>query len=188
MNIRKFLFYSSPFNTRLQTAIFNSMASSNSADALSNVGEPFKAPNNKLKGVFGGSGSDLMNDARPVQRIVDLVGKPCIEIQVLYLGTATYDLLAFQNRQTQRFQELDCQISALKVALDDSLSKKDAEDLIDKADVLVVGGGNTLYAVDRWTSLGLIPALRRAMERGAVMTGGSAGAICWFDGGHSGKF
>ena len=27
--------------------------------------------------------------------------------------------------------------------------------------------------------------LRVASERGAVMVGGSAGAICWFDGGHS---
>ena len=30
-----------------------------------------------------------------------------------------------------------------------------------------------------------VAALRAAMERGAVLCGGSAGAICWFDGGHS---
>jgi dipeptidase E len=56
---------------------------------------------------------------------------------------------------------------------------------IDQADVIVVGGGNTLFAMDRWTKLGIVQHLRRAMERGAILTGGSAGAICWFDGGHS---
>ena len=34
----------------------------------------------------------------------------------------------------------------------------------------------------------MLAPLRRAMERGAVMCGGSAGAICWFDGGHSDSF
>jgi len=42
-----------------------------------------------------------------------------------------------------------------------------------------------LFAVDRWKRIGLDKCLREAMERGAVLTGGSAGAICWFDGGHS---
>lgn len=45
--------------------------------------------------------------------------------------------------------------------------------------------GNTLFAVDRWVRLGLKDMLRQAMLRGAVLTGGSAGAICWFEGGHS---
>lgn len=53
------------------------------------------------------------------------------------------------------------------------------------AGVIVVSGGNTLYAVDRFNAVGLTPLLRAAMERGAVLSGGSAGAICWFDGGHS---
>ena len=30
-----------------------------------------------------------------------------------------------------------------------------------------------------------MPLLQQAMERGCVLTGGSAGAICWFDSGHS---
>jgi hypothetical protein len=53
------------------------------------------------------------------------------------------------------------------------------------ADIIIVSGGNTLYAVDRWRQLGVDAALRAALERGAVLAGGSAGAICWFDGGHS---
>ena len=56
---------------------------------------------------------------------------------------------------------------------------------VEKSDVIVISGGNSLFAVDRWNKIGLAPMLRTAMERGAVLTGGSAGAICWFDGGHS---
>eukprot|EP00980_Cylindrotheca_fusiformis_P017971 scaffold5707_cov112-Cylindrotheca_fusiformis.AAC.10 len=142
-----------------------------------------------LKGVFCGSGSDMMNDPRPIEAIVKLVDKPTYkDIQVLYLGTATYDLEKFQNRQTQRFKEMGCQISSLQVAENDRTSNTSIEgmkEIIDNADVIVVGGGNTLYAVDRWRNLNLIPLLRKAMHRGAVLTGGSAGAICWFDGGHS---
>lgn len=59
------------------------------------------------------------------------------------------------------------------------------DDSLKKADVVVVSGGNTLYAIDTWKKLNIDTHLRAARERGAVLSGGSAGAICWFDGGHS---
>ena len=37
----------------------------------------------------------------------------------------------------------------------------------------------------RWRRLGVDALLREAYERGAVLCGVSAGAICWFDSGHS---
>eukprot|EP01047_Picozoa_sp_COSAG01_P078742 COSAG01_NODE_14668_length_1423_cov_2.196375_2_plen_109_part_00 len=61
-------------------------------------------------------------------------------------------------------------------------------DLFDAADIIAVSGGNTLFGVNRWKRLGVDTMLREASERGAVMVGGSAGAICWFDGGHSDSF
>ena len=42
-----------------------------------------------------------------------------------------------------------------------------------------------LWIVDRWERLGLSDLLKEAALRGTVIAGGSAGAICWFDGGHS---
>ena len=58
-------------------------------------------------------------------------------------------------------------------------------DKIDRADIIYVGGGNTLMMMRRWRHLGVDALLRAAFERGAVMCGVSAGAICWFDRGHS---
>ena len=60
-----------------------------------------------------------------------------------------------------------------------------ARQVLGRADIIVVGGGNTLYAIDRWKELQVDKLLLDAMNRGVVLTGGSAGAICWFDGGHS---
>ena len=56
---------------------------------------------------------------------------------------------------------------------------------IEWADIIYVGGGNTLKMMRRWRRLGVDDLLRAAHERGAVLCGVSAGAICWFERGHS---
>ena len=58
-------------------------------------------------------------------------------------------------------------------------------DKIDRADIIYVGGGNTLMMMRRWRRLGVDTLLRSAFDRGAVLCGVSAGAICWFERGHS---
>lgn len=103
---------------------------------------------------------------------------------VLYLGTATYDLGAAEAGQTGRFTEAGCPVTALKLA-SCTPAYETMQQLFDDADVIIASGGNTLFAVDRWVRLGVDRLLRQALRRGAVLSGGSAGAICWFDGGHS---
>ena len=53
------------------------------------------------------------------------------------------------------------------------------------ADVVYVGGGNTLKMMRRWRRLGVDALLREAHAGGTVLCGVSAGAICWFERGHS---
>jgi len=113
-----------------------------------------------------------------------LTGKPPPAVNILYMGTATYDHETPRLRQTRLFTEAGCTVAALDVATGtpppDSMVA-----MVEKADVIIISGGNTCYAVARWDAAGLVPLLRAAMERGVVMSGGSAGAICWFDAGHS---
>ena len=142
---------------------------------------PF-VPHANLKGLFVGSGSDGLNDPQIANRIIKLTGKESSAITVLYLGTATYDLPGPKERQTSRFAESGCKISSLDL-VSHSPRKADLAASVEAADVIVVSGGNTLFAVDRWQRLGLDQLLQTAMKRGAVLTGGSAGAICWFQGG-----
>ncbi|MBA3717345.1 MAG: peptidase E [Actinobacteria bacterium] len=48
-------------------------------------------------------------------------------------------------------------------------------------DVVFVGGGNTANMLAIWRLHGFDQALREAWESGIVLTGGSAGMICWFE-------
>jgi peptidase E len=56
------------------------------------------------------------------------------------------------------------------------------------ADAVVVAGGNTANMLAVWRVHGVDEALREAWERGVVLTGWSAGAICWFESGVTDSF
>ena len=55
-------------------------------------------------------------------------------------------------------------------------------------DVIYVGGGNTANMLAVWRVHGVDRALRRAWEAGVILTGLSAGSICWFEGGTTDSF
>jgi peptidase E len=55
-------------------------------------------------------------------------------------------------------------------------------------DVVYVGGGNTENMLAVWRVHGVDRALRRAWEAGTVMTGLSAGSLCWFETGTTDSF
>lgn len=140
---------------------------------------------NHMKGVFVGSGSEGLQQPEVCAAIIELTKKNPSSITVLYLGTATYDLAAPKHNQTVRLMEAGCNIIDIVFH---GKSVTDVDDIarrFDVADVIVVSGGNTLYAIDLWKQRGIDLLLIEAADRGVVLAGGSAGAICWFDGGHS---
>lgn len=110
------------------------------------------------------------------------------QLRVAYLGTATFDKQDAYDLQARGFAD-DCGCIVDRVNLTDfTEAKKNLKtiaQILEGADIIAVSGGNTLFAMTRWRRLGVDKMLRRAMDRGAVLCGGSAGAICWFDGGHS---
>jgi dipeptidase E len=55
-------------------------------------------------------------------------------------------------------------------------------------DVILVSGGNTANALAIWRLHGFDAVLREAWEEGALLTGGSAGMICWFEHGVTDSF
>jgi len=139
---------------------------------------PF-VPNPQLKGLFAGSGSAAMNTNFICQAVVDLTKRQPQDISLLYIGTATYDIDKYREKQTNVFENLGVQVDSLDIA--NTSMPKEMEEKVDKSDIILVSGGNTLYAVDRWNYLGLNEMLIEATEQGKVVCGGSAGAICWFD-------
>ena len=55
-------------------------------------------------------------------------------------------------------------------------------------DVIYVGGGNTKTLLAVWRDWSVTEILREAWESGIVLTGVSAGAICWFEQGLTDSF
>ena len=55
-------------------------------------------------------------------------------------------------------------------------------------DVIWVGGGSVANLLALWRLHGLDDILREAWEAGVVLTGGSAGSLCWFEGGTTDSF
>ena len=138
----------------------------------------------KMKGVFVGSGSEGMQHPQVASIIIDLVKKKkskTTTANLLYIGTPTYDLKQPQENQTARFKEaidgVDVKIKALCLssAEDYSLNKNNMKDMVLESDIILVSGGNTLYAIDRWHQTGLTPLLCEAAANGVVLCGGSAG-------------
>lgn len=55
-------------------------------------------------------------------------------------------------------------------------------------DIVYVGGGATVYLLAIWRLAGLDAIFREAWERGVVLAGVSAGALCWFEAGLTDTF
>lgn len=47
-------------------------------------------------------------------------------------------------------------------------------------DIIFVGGGNTMTMLKRWSEYGISERLRAAYDSGVIISGVSAGLICWF--------
>jgi peptidase E len=50
-------------------------------------------------------------------------------------------------------------------------------------DAIIVGGGSTLNMIAIWKAQGIDTVLKKAYDKGIIMSGGSAGSLCWFLGG-----
>ena len=53
--------------------------------------------------------------------------------------------------------------------------------IINKQDIIYIGGGNTKSMLAVWREWKLDQLLVKAYNRGAILCGVSAGAICWFE-------
>ena len=141
---------------------------------------PFAPPEHSkpLKALVAGSGSASMGNPWIASKVVELTELPAEDVNLLYLGTPTYDIAKSRRTQTREFSRMGVQVSSLEVANQDP-NYEEMERMVAEADIILVSGGNTLYAVDRWRHLGLDVLLREAAYNGKVMAGGSAGALCW---------
>lgn len=136
----------------------------------------------KIVAIGGGEIRD--EETRAIdERLIELTGRA--RPNVLFIGTAGGDDPDFyQSFQSYFSKSLGCQTDVLPLLTKRPTTASIAHK-IESADLIYVGGGNTLRMMKLWRRLGVDKLLEAAHQRGTVLSGISAGAICWFSAGLS---
>ena len=98
----------------------------------------------------------------------------------LFIPTASHDFMPYYNTFHKVYTgifNIKTDV-ALTVFKDVDMEKMKAK--FEKADLIYVGGGDTVFMIEHWKKTGLLELLKAAYERGVILAGLSAGAICWF--------
>jgi len=105
--------------------------------------------------------------------------------KLLFIPTASSDSIRYWKHVQEYFGKfLKCKTDVLFL-IKEQPTREQIRKKILAADIVYVGGGNTLKMMRLWRRLGVDRILRSAYANGIVLSGISAGAICWFDSGHS---
>ncbi len=128
-------------------------------------------------------GGELDTTHRINRYIVELSGKK--NPQFLFIGTASRDAESYIECIREEFEELGCVVNALCL-ISQCYTDEQINALLNQADIIYVGGGDTAFMMDMWRKYALCDKLKRIYETNrAVLSGISAGAMCWFSYGHS---
>ncbi|OWA33448.1 peptidase E [Saccharibacillus sp. O16] len=98
--------------------------------------------------------------------------------RICFVGTASGDAPGYIDRFYEAFRTLPCEPAHLSLF---KLPEGSLEDVLLNQDIIYVGGGNTRSMLAIWREWGVDRILRKAYERGIILTGLSAGSICWFE-------
>jgi dipeptidase E len=135
----------------------------------------------RIVGLGGGGETDEQTDAL-LAEVVRLSGRP--SPRILHVPTATNENPEHVLGMYDRLRRLG-EFSYL------TFFPWPPEDLRSFAlghDVIFVGGGNTANMLAIWRVHGFDRILREAWEAGVLLTGWSAGMICWFEAGVTDSF
>ena len=103
---------------------------------------------------------------------------------VLFIGTASRDAQDYQDTFTKEYNKMGCEVKYL--CLVPATGEDRINNLLSWADIIYVGGGDTVFMMQMWKKYGVDEKLKKIYEKdSAGLTGISAGAICWFCSGHS---
>lgn len=128
-----------------------------------------------------GGGGFLLDDARLLQErwLLSHVRARGDRPRVVFVGTALGDAQHAQLKFLQAWLKLGCDPVTLPFFPFDM--RRDYAATVRDADLVYVGGGNTVAMLAVWRVFGFDDALREAWEGGTALAGISAGANCWFE-------
>lgn len=98
----------------------------------------------------------------------------------LFIPTASHDFMPYYNSFHKIYTGMfDIKTDVVLTVYKEPDMEKIKEKFL-KADVIYVGGGDTVFMMEHWKKTGLLTLIQDAYERGISLAGLSAGAICWF--------
>jgi peptidase E len=130
---------------------------------------------------MGGGGFTMQDRSPALDRLVlTLTGVACPK--VCFLPTASGDGRDQTTRFYERFSGWPCQPSVLSL-FHLGRDRIDPRAHLLAQDAIYVGGGSMRNMLAVWREHGVDETMRSAWERGIVLAGLSAGAMCWFESG-----
>jgi len=112
------------------------------------------------------------------QEIIKLTGKT--NPSLLFIPTASSDSESYFEIVKKHFgRRLGCKTGVLYL-IKEKLSEKEIRNKILSSDIVYVGGGNTAKLMKIWRKTGADKILEEAGKRGIILSGVSAGSICWY--------
>jgi dipeptidase E len=119
------------------------------------------------------------NFNRPfMEYIIKLTKKP--NPRICYLATASGDNPVNILSWYKECEGLPMQPFTQKLFINSVNEIHSFEETLLSMDAIVVGGGNTLNMMAIWKAQGIDTVLKKAYDRGIILSGGSAGSVCWF--------
>jgi dipeptidase E len=142
-----------------------------------------------MKTIIAIGGGEIGRPGYPIEttqidkEIIRLTGKKSPKL--LFVPTASSDSESYYEVVKKYFgKKLGCKTDVLYL-IKEKLSNKEIKEKILNSDILYVGGGDTLKMMKIWKKNGVDKILKQAYEKGIVLSGLSAGSICWFKFGNS---
>ncbi|MEO9818636.1 MAG: peptidase E [Flavobacteriaceae bacterium] len=114
-----------------------------------------------------------------LKEIIKLTGKE--RPKICFLPTASGDSEQSIIRWYESVHDLSIDPYVQRVWISSYNQKFTFEEVLLNMDAIVVGGGNTLNMIAIWKAQGIDKVLKMALEKGIVLSGGSAGSLCWFN-------
>lgn len=99
----------------------------------------------------------------------------------LFIPTASHDSMPYFNSFRKTYTSVFDIKADVALTVYGEMSMEKLRDKFAKADFLYVGGGDTVFMLEHWKKTGLLDLIQDAYERGVLICGLSAGAICWFE-------
>lgn len=98
----------------------------------------------------------------------------------LFIGTASHDSMPYFNSFRKTYTSVFDIKAEVALCVYGEMNVEHIKAKIDNADAIYIGGGDTMFMLEKWRELGLDKMIIEAYEKGTIICGLSAGAICWF--------